>query len=202
VNKRKIFILVFIVVIIVIGLWFSLIPSEQAKKPESKTGQTDSGDKGNKDLPDREFSGIDFSIYNSDKTIKWKLAAENVKQFENKDILKLYPIRVNVYNVNNEKELLYTFQAEKGRYLNKEGLLDIKGPVSIKKDKIKLTLDDLNWQRKKDKLTGKKINFSSPKYSVNAASFRANSELSYFVFYGDKQKKASFTWEESADETD
>ena len=197
--KNKKIIIALIVVVVVIGVWFSLSSPEEGPQTDNKYNNTDSKEK---KLPDKELSEINFSIYNQNKTIKWNLDAENVKQFADKSLLKLNPIKIKVYNIKNEKELLYTFQADRAKYLSDKGSLDIEGPVSIKRDKINLTLDNLNWQSEEDRITGDKVKFSNPNYSLNGARFEANSKLNHLIFYGDEKSKASFAWEENSDETD
>ena len=185
--------------VVVFGVWYSLVSPDAGDIAEDTTNRPQ---KEENNSPDQELSGISLSLYNNDKSVKFNLNANNVKQYENQSLLKLYPVKIKAYDIQGEEELLYTFQAKSGKYHSTQGMLDLQGPVSIKRDKINLDFADLTWQKNKNRITGEKVKFSSPNYSLTGARFESNTKLTRFVFYGSKENKARFIWKENIDDTD
>lgn len=196
-KKNKIIIIVSILLIVGV-FWFSFNPFQtEDMKEDSQTKQEE------KDVSaDKEFAEVDFTLYNSNKTIKWNLNASEISHFENDNLLQLLPVEIRVYEINDDDELLYSIKAEEGEYHNQPGFIELKGPINLSRDQTAINLNKLKWKQDEDRISGEgDVLIENPRFKISGEKLFTDSSLKKIEIEGGDEQ-AVLQWYRQEREND
>ncbi len=196
-KKNKIIIIVSILLIVGV-FWFSFNPFQtEDMKEDSQTKQEE------KDVSaDKEFAEVDFTLYNSNKTIKWNLNASEISHFEDDNLLQLLPVEIRVYEINDDDELLYSIKAEEGEYHNQPGFIELKGPINLSRDQTAINLNKLKWKQDEDRISGDgDVLIENPRFKISGEKLFTDSSLKKIEIEGGDEQ-AELQWYRQEREND
>lgn len=196
-KKNKIIIIVSILLIVGV-FWFSFNPFQtEDMKEDSQTKQEE------KDVSaDKEFAEVDFTLYNSNKTIKWNLNASEISHFEDDNLLQLLPVEIRVYEINDDDELLYSIKAEEGEYHNQPGFIELKGPINLSRDQTAINLNKLKWKQDEDRISGEgDVLIENPRFKISGEKLFTDSSLKKIEIEGGDEQ-AVLQWYRQEREND
>lgn len=182
------------IIIIIIGIFFSLhyqpdlIPDNEIIDLEEKNL-----------LPEDQLKNVQLVFYNSDASVSWHLDSELINNYTQSQILELFP--VNIAAVNEEGQLLYNMDASDTLYNLNSGIIELTGPIKIKKDQIIFQTAKINWQDGKDILSATGgIFIESPAFLIKGESLESDLTLNNVVITGKEGEQAYFTWKDGSDQ--
>ncbi len=198
-NKRFLIILIITAIIfsIIIGLYFTIVLQNEPESTFIKDSEQNS-----KSKPKDKLKEVNFTLYNRDKTIKWKLTSQSATRFENKGFINLNPLKIKAYRIK-DNYLLYSFTAKNGKYMYKEQKLEMTGSIQLEKEDYLLTTDKLTWYQQENIIKGRgrvKINGSS--FTLKGNDFKIDIGLNRIIVTGNENKQAYFSWKEKNNETE
>ncbi|ADO78065.1 LPS export ABC transporter periplasmic protein LptC [Halanaerobium praevalens] len=167
-DKKSIFLALFIFIIIAFAFYFSSeeIPTmPQAPEPAAE------------EKPAAELKEVNFYIYNEAENQKLKLISAEVENFKNDDRLELEPVEVEVYDLQTE-ELLYTLDGKAGTYYPQREYLEVRGQVVVESERYLILADELDYVMQKDYLEGRgNVSLKGQDFNSTAEFFSSNLKL-------------------------
>ena len=181
-NKIYKVIMFIIIIMIASTMFFVFFPVEEESPREIDP-----------DLPYQEMKGLNFSLYNEDRSVEWRLSAEQGRESGN--ILELGQISAGVY-CTEEDEVLYNLEALNGNYDEDDEILTIEGPVTINKGDYSFNIGELIWNQNDDMIAGTQgVEVETPSTVINGKKLKANSSLQKVSIEGNEEKNAFLRWE-------
>ncbi|MFP4197982.1 MAG: LPS export ABC transporter periplasmic protein LptC [Halanaerobium sp.] len=176
-DRKSIFLALFIFIIIIFSLYFSLeenpiTPSEPAVE--------------NEELPEEELEDVDFSIFNNQQEHELKLETKNLKNFKNENRMELEPVEADVYSTA-DGQLLYTLSGDFAIYHSSEDYLEIRGSVVIESENYQLEAEELDYYLGRNFLEGRgSVKIKGSDFNSRAESFNSDLNLRDLKLAGDK----------------
>ncbi|MGM0548045.1 MAG: LPS export ABC transporter periplasmic protein LptC [Bacillota bacterium] len=167
-DKKSIFLALFIFIIIAFAFYFSFeeIPT-MPQRPQKTT----------EEKPAAELKEVNFYIYNEAEKQKLKLISAEVENFANDQRLELEPVEVEVYDLETEK-LLYTLDGKEGTYYPQREYLEVRGQVVVESDLYYIFADELDYRMQKDYLEGRgNVRLAGTDFISTAEFFSSNLKL-------------------------
>lgn len=178
-DSKSIFLALFIFVIIVFSLYFTLednpiTPPKPAVKKE--------------ELPEEELKNVRFSIFNNQQKHELKIESEKVKNYKSENRMELRPIEAEVYSLAGD-QLLYSLAGDFAIYYANQDYLKIRGNVVIESDRYYIESDELDYYLNRDYLEGRgSVKITGSNFKSRAESFSSDLNLNNLKLYGDDQQ--------------
>jgi LPS export ABC transporter protein LptC len=179
VDRKSIFLALFIFIIIVFSLYFTVqenpvIPPEPAVE--------------NKNLPEAEMQDVSFSIFNENQKQELKLQTQELKNFKSQNRMELRPIGLKVYSFN-EEQLLYKLTGDYGVYYNSRDYIEIRGNVVVESDSYHIRADELDYNLSRNYLEGRgSVTIRGNNFNSKAESFNSDLNLRDLKLSGNKKQ--------------
>src|SRR5690554_3803942 len=155
--------------------------SEQAREIVVEEGQQNS---------ERGFKDIQLTVYGSgERELRWLINSEFVESSSGSDGTYLYfsPLEIDVLDPEIE-EIIYDISAVEASLYTVSGNLELKGPLLLEKDGLKLSMDTLQLVDGANIFSGSgNINFSSPSFQLSGQHLEADLELDIISVSGDEK---------------
>jgi len=189
--NKKLMIVLSIIFLVITALFlfnFSTVENEKVVENSEQPPQAE-----------EEFADINLSLYNKNKTVKLELRAESLARYKDKNLLKMNPVEIKAYNIEDKKEssqsnLLYNLKGEEGNYQKEKGLLTISGMVTIKRSEKKFSFSKIIIDEDNSQVTAiGNVILETGEMVIKADKFKSNLALDYFDFFGIKDQ-ASLNW--------
>jgi len=181
VDRKSIFLALFIFIIIIFSLYFSLeknpiIPPEPPAE--------------NQALPEEELEEVNFSIFNNQQQHELKLESENLKNYKENQRMELKPVEAEVYSLNDE-QLLYTLKGDFAIYYSSKNYLEIRGNVVIESDRYYIEAEELDYYLDRNFLEGRgSVEIKGSEFQSTASSFSSDLNLKDLKLRGDNKQAA------------
>ena len=185
-DRKSIFLALFIFIIIVFSLYFTLqenpiLPLEPAAEIEN--------------LPEEEMQDVSFSIFNENQKHELKLQTQELKNFKSQNRMELRPIELKVYSLNGE-QLLYTLSGDFGVYYNSRDYIEIRGNVVVETTSYHIRGDELDYNLSLNYLEGRgSVTIRGSDFNSKAESFNSDLNLRDLKLSGNK-KQAEIKFDE------
>lgn len=174
-DRKSIFLALFIFIIIVFSLYFTL--EENPVTPPEPAVE-------NEELPQEELENVNFSIFNNQQEHELKVESEKLQNYKSKNRMVLRPIEAEVYSVNSG-ELLYTLSGDFAIYYNSEDYLEIRGNVVIDSDRYHIESDELDYYLSRNYLEGRgSVIIRGSDFDSKAESFNSDLNLTNLKLSG------------------
>ncbi|MFP4662434.1 MAG: hypothetical protein ACLFPF_09595 [Halanaerobiales bacterium] len=220
--NRKNIILIAGVLVIIIGIYLSLalqptlendrmVDTDSANNNTGQDAGQDNIDQGNA-VPENQFRDAEFVFYNSDGSISWHLNSGVINNYSGRDILELSGVEINartsdIDNGENSNideivsgEMLYQLSADNSFYNIDSGKIEIRGPINIQKDQIKITTGKLDWQDGSNELTATGgIRIEAVTFTVTGSELTADLAINNIKINGSEEEQAFLSWEKGSD---
>lgn len=187
-KNKKIIIIIAIIVIVISSylIYYTGINNKEDKiVDQNLAGRED-------DTSDSQFKELTFTIYNKDNNINWHLHSNSLKSFDDQELMKLDSLSIDAFNQKQQKLYSLSTDADTDFQVNKDRL-EIKGPVKLSGQKIKLKTGRLQLNHKDDVIGSKGVSIESPQFNINAESFKTDMGLERITLYGSSTKQVHFT---------
>lgn len=178
-DRKSIFLALFIFIIIAFSLYFTLeenpvIPPEPAAK--------------NEELPEEELENVNFSIFNNQQEHELKLETETLQNYKNENRMELRPIEAEVYSLNSGK-LLYTLTGDFAIYYANQDYIKIRGNVVVESDRYQIESEELDYYLSRNYLEGRgSVKISGSDFDSKAESFNSDLNLNDLKLSGNDQQ--------------
>lgn len=201
--KNKAIFLLIGVIIIIIGVYFSL-----RYQPELNPG-SDSIESGeNNIIPEDQFKDVQLFFYNSDGSIVWHLESELLNNYNQNRVLDLSPVQIAAVESSDSRfngenysaeQVLYYLTASDSSYNIDSGIIGLAGPIEINKDEITFRAVNLTWQEGKDRISATGgVSIESPDFHIKGENLEGDIALDNVSISG-KEEQAFFTWKKGSD---
>jgi len=194
VDRKSIFLALFIFIIIALAFYFTLyelpiVPEEPAVEEEENSAE-------------EELEGVEFTIYNDREDQKLKLKSDKVDNFKNEQRMELRPIEVEVYSTISD-QLLYTLDGDFGIYYTSDKYLEIRDNVIIDSELYHILADELNYDMQKNYLEGRgSVKIKGRGFESTAEIFSADLDLKDLKLSQKRSsKKARIIFEQLKDDS-
>ncbi|TDO95106.1 LPS export ABC transporter protein LptC [Halanaerobium saccharolyticum] len=178
-DRKSIFLALFIFIIIVFSLYFSL-EENPIITPESPAE--------NQQLPEAELQGVELTIYNDQQNHRLRLLSEQVKRFESEQRLDLKPVKIKVFN-KSTGELLYTLTGDSGSYYSSRGYIELRGNVVVESDRYQIKSAALDYYLNRNYLEGRgSVKITGSGFNSRAQSFRSDLNLNNLKLFGNEDQ--------------
>lgn len=179
-DKKSIFLALFIFIIIALSLYFSF--EENTFTPENPV-------KENKKLADEELEGVNFSVYSEDQKYELKIESQKLKNFrDEKNYMELDPLTAELYSLESGK-LIYTLTGDFAIYYNQKAYLEIRGNVVIDSDNYQITAAEVDYYLNQNYIEGRgAVKIISKNFHSDADSFNSELNLENLNLIGDDQQ--------------
>ncbi|MFW6273889.1 MAG: LPS export ABC transporter periplasmic protein LptC [Halanaerobium sp.] len=166
-DKKHIFVALFLLIVIVISLYFTFEENPLAPEPEQPEEQG----------PEEELEDVGFSIYNRDQEHELILESENVDNYEGENRMELEPIEIKVYAADSE-ELLYTLNSDFGIYHSDREYIELSGNVKLDSDEYYAEADLLDYYIGDNHLEGRgNVFIEGSEFEADAEEFSSDLNL-------------------------
>ena len=186
-RKNAISFIAVIMVVLIISSALMVIylqqKSEKARDIALKEGQQNS---------DRDFKDIRLTVYGSgEQELRWLINSGFVESSgSDGNYLYFSPLEIAVLNPEIE-EIIYDISAAEASLYTVSGKLKLEGPVLLKQDELKLSMDTLQLEDGAGKFYGRgNISFSSPSFQLSGQYLEADLDLDIISVSGDGSKQA------------
>ena len=167
-DKRSIFLALFIFIIIFIAFYFTF--SELPSVPETPKVEDDN-------RAAEELEEVSFFIYNDQQNKELKLISDQVDNFKSEERMELRPVEVEVYSTESG-ELLYTLDGDFGIYHTDRKYLQVRGNVVVDSESYHILADELDYYMQRNYLEGRgSVKISGSAFDSRADSFNSNLNL-------------------------
>jgi LPS export ABC transporter protein LptC len=179
VDRKSIFLALFIFIIIIFSLYFTF-QENQVFPPE--TGVE------NEELAEEELENVSFSIFDNQQEYQLKLKSEKVENYKNENRMELSLVGAEVYSLNSG-ELLYKLRGDTGSYYSSENYLKIRGNVMIEGQSYQIKADELDYYLNRNYLEGKgSVEIIGSGFNSKAETFNSNLDLKNLELSGNNQQ--------------
>jgi len=179
VDRKSIFLALFIFIIIVFSLYFTL-NQNPITPPEPEVVE--------QNLPEEELEDVSFSIFNERQEHELKLETEELENYKSQNRMELKPIEVRVYSLNGE-DLLYTLRGDFGIYYSSRDYLELRSNVIIKSDQYRIETDQLDYYLDRNYLEGRgSVKIAGANFSSEAESFNSDLNLKNLKLAGNAEQ--------------
>lgn len=183
---KKIYALIMIILILIGGIIFSLRNNKIVDIEEPITDT--------ETLPDDRMEEVEFSLYNQDRSVTWKLNSANLNRYNKQGLLELDVVEIIAYDMQDNE--LYTISAGSST-MDAGNNITLEDSVEVHQDQRTITAEKILWQQNNDIIEGTGgIVIKSPPFLITGQTFTSNSKLSKLTVNGNKDKQAFFSWEE------
>ena len=166
-DKKSIFLVLFIFIIIALAFYFSL--DEVGVVPEAAPPADNSAEE--------KLKGVNFTVYNDQKNQRLKLISEEVDNFKSENRLELKPIKGEVYSTESGK-LLYTLDGDFGTYYTERKYLEIRDNVVLDSEEYHILADELDYDMQQNYLEGRgSVKITGSEFKSFAEAFNSNLNL-------------------------
>jgi LPS export ABC transporter protein LptC len=167
VDKKSIFLVLFIFIIIALAFYFSL--DEVGVVPEAAPPADNSAEE--------KLKGVNFTVYNDQKNQRLKLISEEVDNFKSESRMELKPIKGEVYSTESGK-LLYTLDGDFGTYYTELKYLEIRDNVVLDSEEYHILADELDYDMQQNYLEGRgSVKITGSEFKSFAEAFNSNLNL-------------------------
>jgi LPS export ABC transporter protein LptC len=179
VDRKGIFLALFIFIIIVFSLYFSLEENPiTAPEPPAE----------NQQLPEEKLQGVELTIYNDQQNHRLKLLSEQVESFKSEQQLDLKPVKAKVFS-QSTGELLYTLNGDSGSYYSSRGYLELRGNVVIESDRYQIKSAALDYYLNRNYLEGRgSVKITGSGFNSRAQSFHSDLNLNNLKLFGNEDQ--------------
>ncbi|PTW03520.1 LPS export ABC transporter protein LptC [Halanaerobium saccharolyticum] len=179
-DRKSIFLALFIFIIIIFSLYFTLEENPIAP-PEPPVE--------NEELPEEELEDVNFSIFNNQQQ-ELQLESELLKNFKEDQRMELRPLKADVYSLNSD-QLLYTLKGDFAVYYSNDQYLEIRGNVLIESDRYQIEAEELDYYLNRNYLEGRgSVKITGSEFNSRAASFNSDLDLRNLKLKGDNGQAA------------
>lgn len=178
-DRKSIFLALFIFIIIVFSLYFSFedIPITPDQSPASE-----------QKLPEEELQGVEFTIYNDQQNHQLQLSSEQLENFKSEQRMELKPVQVEVYNQSNN-DLLYTLSGDLGTYFSDQEYIELRGNVVVESDRYHIESTELDYFLNRNYLEGRgSVRITGANFNSEAGSFNSDLNLKNLELSGNEEK--------------
>lgn len=166
-DKKSIFLVLFIFIIIALAFYFSL--DEVGVVPEAAPPADNSAEE--------KLKGVNFTVYNDQKNQRLKLISEEVDNFKSESRMELKPIKGEVYSTESGK-LLYTLDGDFGTYYTELKYLEIRDNVVLDSEEYHILADELDYDMQQNYLEGRgSVKITGSEFKSFAEAFNSNLNL-------------------------
>jgi LPS export ABC transporter protein LptC len=167
VDRKSIFLVLFIFIIIALAFYFSL--DEVGVVPETAPPADNSAEE--------KLKGVNFTVYNDQKNQRLKLISEEVDNFKSESRMELKPIKGEVYSTESGK-LLYTLDGDFGTYYTELKYLEIRDNVVLASEEYHILADELDYDMQQNYLEGRgSVKITGSEFKSFAEAFNSNLNL-------------------------
>jgi LPS export ABC transporter protein LptC len=179
VDRKSIFLALFIFIIIVFSLYFTL-DQNPITPPEPEVVE--------QELPAEELEDVSFSIFNERQEHELKLESKDLENFKSQNRMELEPIEVEVYSLNGD-ELLYTLSGDYGIYYTSQDYIEVRSNVVIKSEQYRIEADQLDYYLDRNYLEGRgAVKIDGSDFSSEAESFNSDLNLKNLKLAGNARQ--------------
>ena len=114
-DRKSIFLALFIFIIIVFSLYFTL--EENPIRPPAPAVE-------NEELPEEELENVNFSIFNNKQQHELKLESKKMQNYKSEDRMELRPVEAEVYSTRNNN-FLYSLTGDFATYYTNQEYIKI-----------------------------------------------------------------------------
>jgi len=194
--KNKTILMLIGVIIIIIGVFFSL-----RFQPEMNNNSDLINSGEDTSAPEDQFTDVELVLYNSDASISWLLKSDKISNYNQEKLLSLLSVKITAFrNEIEESTILYYLTGDDLKYDLESGIINLTGPIDIIKDEIVFRTGHLQWQDRKDTLSGSGgIIIQAPDFLIKGENMEADLGLNNIIIDAQGQERAYFTWERGSD---
>jgi LPS export ABC transporter protein LptC len=175
VDRKSIFLALFIFIIIVFSLYFTL-DQNSISPPEPAAVNTE--------LPEEVLENVNFSIFNNKQQHELKLETENLQNYKSESRMEFRPIEAEVYSLNSG-ELLYTLTGDFAIYYTNQDYLEIRGNVVVESDRYQIESEELDYYLSRNYLEGRgSVKITGSDFISRAQSFNSDLNLNNLKLFG------------------
>jgi LPS export ABC transporter protein LptC len=168
VDRKSIFLALFIFIIIIFSLYFTL--EENPITPPEPAVE-------NQELPEEELEDVNFSIFTNQQKHELKLETQKLKNFKEKQRMELQPLAAEVFSTSSD-QLLYTLSGDFAIYYSGDDYLEIRGNVLIESDRYQIEAEELDYYLDRNYLEGRgSVKISGTEFNSRAESFSSDLNL-------------------------
>lgn len=167
-DKKSIFLALFIFIIIIIAFYFSF--EEVPMAPQNPEVEEEN-------RAEEELEEVNFAVYNEEQKQELKLISERVDNFKSEQRMELKPVEVEVYSTESG-ELLYTLDGDSGTYYTAREYLELRGNVVVDSDRYHILSDELDYYMQRNYLEGRgSVKINGTQFNSSGESFNSDLEL-------------------------
>jgi LPS export ABC transporter protein LptC len=187
VDRKSIFLALFIFIIIGLTFYFSL--DEVGVVPEETPPADNSAEE--------KLEDVNFTVYNDSENQELKLISEQVDNFKSEQRLELRPIEVEVYSTESG-ELLYTLDGDFGIYYTERKYLEVRDNVVLDSEEYHILADELDYDMQQNYLEGRgSVKITGSEFKSSADTFNSNLNLKDLeLSKKDSSKRAQIIFDE------
>ncbi len=185
-DKRKIIFAIIIILIIIIGITFSIYHES------TRVSQNQDSQDNNEEQQGEYLKKIDLVLFNKDKSIKWNLDSEKL---ERKDEGNIYDMTSPNFKAYENEDLIYIGEGTQALYNNNQKVISLSGDINIEKEELLLETETISWNQNNDTVQGEQgVTLTSPDIIITAEKFSGPLSLEKLTFYGTADSQAKVEW--------
>ncbi|SFL18537.1 LPS export ABC transporter periplasmic protein LptC [Halanaerobium salsuginis] len=179
-DKRYIFLALFIFIIIFFSIYFTINDTNFILPEPVQDSQQ-------QPKPDQELENVNFTIYNNQQQLRIKLISKNVDNYTTTAKMDLTPFRAEAYSLL-DGSLQYTITGETGTYYTAEHYLKVKRNVELKSELYQINSDKLDYYLDKNYLSGSgSVIITGNEFNAKADSFNSDLKLNNLKLIGQQK---------------
>ena len=137
-----------------------------------------------------------LELYNNNMTREWELFSGTVYMTED-EFMELIPVSINIYDLEKNREIIYSLTAEKGEYFGEERHLYLKGDIILQKEESRITAGSLLWNQKDDTITiAGGFLVENPRFIMQCETLTGDASLQDLIAEGSKEQEVYFRLKE------
>ena len=178
-DRKSIFLALFIFIIIVFSLYFTL-DQNPITPPEPEAVD--------QNLPEEELQNVNFSLFNNNQQHELKLETKKLLNYKSEDKMELQPLKAEVHSLNNN-QLLYTLTGDFAVYYTSQDCIELKGNVVIDSERYHIRADELDYYLDRNYLEGRgSVKITGSDFSSEAESFNSDLNLKNLKLTGNARQ--------------
>lgn len=167
-DKKSIFLALFLFIIIIFAFYFTFYEAPILKQ-KTKVEKVK--------RPEAELKEVKFSLYNDQQALRFELQSQKVENYGAQALMQLQPVRVEAYSTKNGK-LLYTLEGAKGNYYSEEQYLEVRGQVILNSEQYQVQTAELDYYLQQNYMEGRgSVKIKGADFNSRAQSFSAKLKL-------------------------